>query len=377
MSNNDILNGNHLEGDEAHRHFMRVVYQVNNIACLFEQNEDGSVSAIFVTPAFAKMMECDSQEEALMIMDGENLFKNTYEEDRRLIFDMLRNRIGPDGTQDITVRRITSKGNIIWCAIHYAFIDDYDRHYVYCTYADLTRLKRYEEQLQSVYTSLGESFHQTDDDSLARVRANLTTDIVEEANGASSYVTNSENMSETHPCVAAPFSDISYNYYFEGGRNPEERAAIDVLDYILSARYLALIREERGGAYSVQFITSVSPEKQTPSHSYVDFQTRPEVRDLVLADVQEEMDRMCADGPTAEEMELAVKYLVKHDSEKKARIARSLSLQEEQMSAYVRWGLPYDCDYEKLVRSLKPADIRSLARKISGGKRLVMVYNEE
>ena len=191
------------------------------------------------------------------------------------------------------------------------------------------------------------------------------------------FFNGQKTLSETHPCVAAPFSDISYTYYFEGGRSPEERAAIDVLDYILSARYLALIREERGGAYSVQFITSVSPEKQTPSHSYVDFQTRPEVRDLVLADVQEEMDRMCADGPTAEEMELAVKYLVKHDSEKKARIARSLSLQEEQMSAYVRWGLPYDYDYEKLVRSLKPADIRSLARKISGGKRLVTVYNEE
>ena len=159
---------NHLDGDEAHQHFMRVVYQVNNIACLFQQNDDGSISAIFVTPALAKMMEFTSQEEALESMDGENLFRNIYDEDRPLVLDMLKNRISADGTQDLMVRWLTSKGNIIWCTIHYAFIDDYDRHYVYCTYADITRLKRYEDQLQSVYSSLGDSFHQTDDDTLVR-----------------------------------------------------------------------------------------------------------------------------------------------------------------------------------------------------------------
>ena len=142
MSSGGTTNTNYLNSDEAHQHFLRVVWQVNNIACLFEQKEDGSLSAIFVTPAFAKMMEYDSQEEALKSMDGDNLFKNTWEEDRPIVRGMLKNRMGPDGTQDITIRRITCKGNIIWCTIHYAFIDDYGRHYIYCTYADLTRVKR-------------------------------------------------------------------------------------------------------------------------------------------------------------------------------------------------------------------------------------------
>ena len=195
MSGDKTINVNYLDSDKAHEHFLRVVYQVNNIACLFQQNEDDSMSAIFVTPAFSKMMEYDSQEDALKSMDGENLFENTLQEDRQLVRDMLKKRVGPDGTQDLTIRRITGRGNIIWVTIHYAFIDDYGRHYIYCTYADFTRLKRYEEQLQSVYRSLGESFHQTDDDTLARVRANLTANIVEEANGASSYVANDEDLS--------------------------------------------------------------------------------------------------------------------------------------------------------------------------------------
>jgi zinc protease len=185
------------------------------------------------------------------------------------------------------------------------------------------------------------------------------------------------SIEESHAPVSAPFTEISYNWYYKGGRTPRERAAIDVLDYILSARYLALIREERGGAYSVQFCTATSNEAAVPTRSYVDFQTRPEIRDLLLSDVQEELARMCADGPTPEELDLAVKYLVKHHDEQEDRIARSVSLQEDRMVGFVRWGTPYGYDYEKLVRSLRCTDIRALARRITGGDKIVEVYNEE
>jgi len=182
------------EVNETHMHFLQTVYQMNNIACMIRQNEDGSFSTVFVTPGFSELMECDSQEDAMQYIDGEGFFKSTYEEDRPLIQDMLEKRVGADGTQDLTVRKITHKGNILWCTIRYAFIDDYDNHYVYCTYADATKLKQYENQLQSVYTSLGNSFHKTDADSLARVRANLTKNMIEEANGISEYVPDNQVM---------------------------------------------------------------------------------------------------------------------------------------------------------------------------------------
>ena len=180
--------------EEAHRHFMRVIYQVNNIACLLQRMDDGMLKAIFVTPAFSAMLECDTQEQAIELMDGNGFYDNTYEDDRPLIRDMVSRRAGSDGSQDLTIRKITRKGNIIWVAVHYAFIDDYGTHYIYCTYADVTRLKRYEEQLQSVYTSLGNSFHQTDDDSISRVRANLTANVVEESIGSASFVPAYKDM---------------------------------------------------------------------------------------------------------------------------------------------------------------------------------------
>ena len=173
---------------ESHQNFMRVVYQVNNIACLFEQVENGSLAAEYVTPSFVTLMECDRQEEALELMGGDNLYANTWPEDRAILRNALDNHAGADSETDLTIRRTTRKGNLIWCTIHFAFINDYRKRYIYATFTDITRWKRYEEQLQSVYTSLGESFHQINDDMLARVRANLTEDYVEEANGTSNFV---------------------------------------------------------------------------------------------------------------------------------------------------------------------------------------------
>ena len=182
---------------------------------------------------------------------------------------------------------------------------------------------------------------------------------------------------ETNEPVAAPYTDISYNYFFKGGRTKEERAILDILNYILSARYLALIREERGGAYSVSFRTEVEEKPGQPSHSFVDFRTRPEMKDIVLKDVEDGMARMCAEGPTAEEMELAVKYLVKARGEKEARIARSVISQQDRMLSFVRWGTPYGYDYAKLVRSIKPAHIKAMAKHIAKGTVIVQVYSEE
>ena len=183
--------------NESHQNFMEVVYRVNNIACLYVQNDDDSLSAVYATPSFVTLMECGTQEEALGLMDGDNLFSNTWPEDRPILRNILTNHVSENGELDITIRHITGKGNLIWCTIHFAFIDDYGRNYIYATYTDITRWKRYEEQLQSVYSSLGESFHQTNDDLLARVRANLTENYVEESNGTSNFIPEGSQKSYT------------------------------------------------------------------------------------------------------------------------------------------------------------------------------------
>ena len=87
MNNNDLPMMDNLDSKLTHQNFMQVVYKENNIACLLEQKDDGSISAEYVTPSFVRMMECDTQEEALELMDGENLFTNAFEEDRKLALE--------------------------------------------------------------------------------------------------------------------------------------------------------------------------------------------------------------------------------------------------------------------------------------------------
>ena len=151
--------GASLSGEsKSHQNFLQVVYQVNNIACLFGQNDDGSLSAEYVTPSFVTLMECDTQEEALKLMDGGNLFSSVWPEDRKILRDILDAPASANGDHDITVRLTTWKGNLIWCTIHFAFIDDYGKNYIYAAFADITRWKRYEEQLQSVIPTWAKVF---------------------------------------------------------------------------------------------------------------------------------------------------------------------------------------------------------------------------
>jgi hypothetical protein len=123
--------------------------------------------------------------------------------------------------------------------------------------------------------------------------------------------------------------------------------------------------------------TIVSDEKGVPTRSSVGFQTRPELKELLLGDIQGEMDRMCSDGPTEEEMELARKYLIKHWYEVEKRISRSLPQQENRMLEYVRWGKTYGYDAEAIYRSISAKDVKKLARKINSGRKSILIYEEK
>ena len=179
---------------ESRVHFLRVVSQMNNIAVLLKRHDDGGLHAVYATPSFSDMMECDSTDDVLKMLNEHGFLHSTHVDDRQLVRDVMANRAGADGARDLTIRKITSKGNTIWCTAHYAFVDDYDEHFIYCTYADVTVLKKYEAQLQSIYTSLGNNFYQADDTTLVRMRANLTKDVVEEASGTASYSSNSTGI---------------------------------------------------------------------------------------------------------------------------------------------------------------------------------------
>ena len=64
-------------------------------------------------------------------------------------------------------------------------------------------------------------------------------------------------------------------------------------------------------------------------------------------------------------------------SETEARVKRSLSNQLDRLKMSALWGWDYQYDYQKMIGSIKAADVRRLARKMASGDVLLEVYTEQ
>ena len=177
------------KSSEARDHFLRNIQQMKNNAVLMRRTADGLLETAFVSDEFAAMMEC-SVLEALEMMNGRGFFKSIRAEDRPLLRSMLERRVAFDGGSVLTVQAVTAKRSRVWCNVHFAFIDDFNEHYIYCTYTDVTALKQHEERLRSVYSTLGNSFYQENERTLSLMRVNLSRDSVEEIKGREAFATD-------------------------------------------------------------------------------------------------------------------------------------------------------------------------------------------
>ncbi len=177
--------------------------------------------------------------------------------------------------------------------------------------------------------------------------------------------------------TTSPKTLIKFRCKARLGNTPSDRATVDILDYIMSARYLAQIREKRGGTYYVAFISEHFGKKNSLVESMVDFQTRAELKDTLLADTYAILEKMCAEGPGEEEMDAAKKYLVKAHVEKSHKAKDSLVEKNAATEKAVFLGELPDEDYGATVQSVSSKDVRRAARKLLRGDRLVAVYVSE
>ena len=181
---------------------------------------------------------------------------------------------------------------------------------------------------------------------------------------------------EQNPPQSEPLSAIKYHFVKDMKTTTRQLMVSDFLDYIMSARYNDLIREKRGGTYHVGYSTQVPDNPALPWEGEVDFQTRPEMEDLLIGDVKSVMDDMCRKGPTPEEMELAGKYFMKRYGEVEERVARSLRLQNRRLMREVLYGREYGYDYKAMIESLKPCEVKKMARKMNSGATIIEIYTE-
>lgn len=180
----------------------------------------------------------------------------------------------------------------------------------------------------------------------------------------------------TYPLTSAPKVDIEYQFLTNVKESLDNKVTYDVLDYIMSLRYLYRIREERGGTYTVSFSSDALGYKNM-RQSVISFQTRPEMEEILLKDCQELIDDLCTNGPTADEMDEAAKYLIKANNEKKERNKNLINVRMMDMKECIANGLPLEYDYEKEIKEVTAKDIQTLAKKINNGTRFIAIYREK
>ena len=184
-----------------------------------------------------------------------------------------------------------------------------------------------------------------------------------------------QEFTGTYPVKTVPKSDVNCEFRYKLKDTPKNRIALEVLDYIMSDRYIKQIREARGGTYHVSFSTSLSSSDNFCT-SVVEFKTRPEMLDVLLGDVSAELDGMCASGPGQDEMDAAVKYLTKYRRIKESARKNSLRRRVDECTEYVKYGTSDSRDYEKTLSGITPGYIRKLARKVNRGNEFISVYTE-
>ena len=201
-------------------HFLRSIRKMEGAIILLREKDYGKFEVVFVSKNFAKLMAC-TVEDALKLLNSDGIIALTHPDDRLAVKRMLRRRVSEDSTKDLTIRQITSNGEIVWCNVSYTFIDDFDEHYVYCTFFDVTAAKVYAQRLQRTYMSIGDNFYRANERTLSMFRANITRNKVEDVQGRDLFGTDS---------VIRPYSELinlrSKNYPIDD----ERKAFLEAFD---------------------------------------------------------------------------------------------------------------------------------------------------
>ena len=189
MENNLPFDDNK-EIETARQHFLNSIKQMEIAGVLLRKTEDNKMECVFVSAAFAEMMECEVGLSKKM-MSGNNFILTTHPDDRLAVQNMLKKRFSFEGTKHLTIRKLTAKGNEVWCQVYYSFIDDYGENYVYCTYFDVTTLKIYAQRLHTSYMAVGNNFYRENKKTLGMFQVNLTQNKIEDLKGRDLFDTDS------------------------------------------------------------------------------------------------------------------------------------------------------------------------------------------
>jgi zinc protease len=110
---------------------------------------------------------------------------------------------------------------------------------------------------------------------------------------------------------------VSVNYTAKMEYTPEQNLLLSVFRDILNLRYIEEIREKEGGTYGVRVSANSDKFPKAEKSLTLMFDTDPDKAQYLKSILYREIDKIAANGPTAEDLDKAVKSLLKNREQSK------------------------------------------------------------
>ncbi len=165
--------------------YEKIFRSLETNAVIMRVESDGKYFPIWCSNEFTEMME-GSAEEFIKMESGGTMI-SIHPDDQEEVAYLFRHHVTKSGTNNLTIRKCTLKGNWIWVNVQYAFVEEDGITYAYCIYFDVTVIKENEKRAQEMYESVRNELENISGDSLVSLRLNLTKDAVEDVHGQGLY----------------------------------------------------------------------------------------------------------------------------------------------------------------------------------------------
>jgi len=158
-------------------------------------------------------------------------------------------------------------------------------------------------------------------------------------------------------------STVIVNFDAKMDYTPEQNLLLSVFRDILNIRYTEEIREKEGGTYGVRVSTNSVKFPKAEKSLNLMFDTDPEKAQYLKSIVYQEIKKIAQNGPTAEDLDKAVKNLLKNREQ--AKLHNNYWMQALNTWYTYSYNPATDENYENIIQKMTIADVREFVKSLT------------
>ncbi len=174
--------------------------------------------------------------------------------------------------------------------------------------------------------------------------------------------------------MSMPKTSIVLSYNGAIDYSLENSIAMSFLSQIMRQRYTTSIREEKGGTYGVSVGGGLQRRPVETYRLLIQFDTNKEMAEELTEAVKDELEKMAAEGPTAEEMSKIKEYMAKQRMDD---LRKNSTWINNLVNLHLN-GIDATSEYDSIVTGMTAEKVKAVAAKIlADSNEALIVMNPE